>query len=86
VRDTLQMTPGKVASQAGHAYVGALWRALQLNCPRAQDYLALNPGTKVCLRADPTQLARAHDAALALGVGPCTAAQAKHALGKLRLF
>lgn len=60
------MSPGKIASQAGHAYLGAYLQALQL-CPEtAQLYCAehpVSPGTKVCLQGTLAQLITAKKAA-----------------------
>lgn len=49
------MSPGKTASQAGHAYVGAAFKAQALNPQALADYhseFPQSPGTKVCLRAN----------------------------------
>ncbi len=43
------MTPGKIASQAGHAYLGAFLRCQELNPQLLAEYLKDFPGTKVCL-------------------------------------
>ncbi len=51
------MQPGKIASQAGHAYVGALIAAQAR--PEGQAYSKLSPGTKVCLQGTLAQLGRA---------------------------
>lgn len=48
------MQPGKLASQAGHAYVGAFLSAY--NSPQGQAYAQLAPGTKVCLQGTLKQL------------------------------
>src|SRR5581483_6337135 len=63
------MSPGKIASQAGHAYLGTF-----LNCQAFQpellaDYLKDFPGTKICLRANSLEaLDRAHAEAIASGI------------------
>ncbi len=64
------MTPGKLASQAGHAFLGAF-----LQCPdplvRAEYHKDFpdSPGTKVCLKArNLDQLLRAEHAARAAGL------------------
>lgn len=51
------MGPGKVASQAGHAYLGA-FIATQAS-PQGEAYAKLSPGTKVCLQGSLAQLGRA---------------------------
>ena len=43
------MTPGKIASQAGHAYLGAFLKCQELNPTVLAEYLKDFPGTKVCL-------------------------------------
>jgi peptidyl-tRNA hydrolase len=43
------MTPGKIASQAGHAYLGAFLKCQELNPLLLAEYLNNFPGTKVCL-------------------------------------
>ena len=45
------MAPGKIASQAGHAYLGAFLRCQESNPLLLADYLKDFPGTKVCLQA-----------------------------------
>jgi peptidyl-tRNA hydrolase len=45
------MSPGKIASQAGHAYLGAFLRCQQVNPQFLAEYLQDFPGTKVCLSA-----------------------------------
>ncbi len=51
------MDPGKIASQAGHAYLGA-FLASQAE-PEGKAYSQLSPGTKVCLQANLEELSRA---------------------------
>ncbi len=51
------MSPGKIASQAGHAYLGA-FLAAQASSEGAA-YSKLSPGTKVCLQGSLEQLGRA---------------------------
>lgn len=62
------MPPGKLASQAGHAYLAAFLAA----APEVRtDYVAEGLGTKICLRAkNLEQLHRAHHEAQQLGL-PC---------------
>lgn len=65
------MSPGKAASQAGHAYLGAYIQALQLNPQLAADYSAehpTSPGTKVCLEGNLNAIMRAKDEAERLGI------------------
>ena len=45
------MSAGKIASQAGHAYLGAFLQCQQLNPTLLAEYLKSFPGTKVCLKA-----------------------------------
>lgn len=51
------MLPGKIASQAGHAYLGAFLVAQAT--PQGQEYSKLSPGTKVCLQGNLKELGRA---------------------------
>ena len=51
------MSAGKLASQAGHAYLGA-FQAAQ-GSPEHAAYASLSPGTKVCLQGDLEQIGRA---------------------------
>lgn len=60
------MPAGKLASQAGHAFLGAFLLADEV---RRRDYTADGPGTKICLRV--TNLAAlivAYERARALGL------------------
>ena len=45
------MPPGKLAAQAGHAYLEAFLAALAADPERAAAYASDPPGTKVCLAA-----------------------------------
>jgi peptidyl-tRNA hydrolase len=51
------MDPGKIASQAGHAYIGA-FIASQAT-PEGKAYSDLSPGTKACLQGNLEELSRA---------------------------
>lgn len=65
------MKAGKAASQAGHAYVGALLQALSADSAyreQAQQYVAEQPGTKVALTGTLSRVVRAHEQALAAGL------------------
>ena len=53
------MSPGKIASQAGHAYLGA-FQASQ-GTPEHAGYAQLSPGTKVCLQGNLVQIGAAVD-------------------------
>lgn len=55
------MSPGKCASQAGHAYLGAFLEAQQSRPEIADAYCTDLPGTKVCLQAGLSHLLRAKD-------------------------
>jgi peptidyl-tRNA hydrolase len=66
------MSSGKIASQAGHAYLGAFLQCQKLNPWLSAEYLKDFPGTKVCLNGrnlDP--LLRAQAEAEAAGI-PCS--------------
>jgi peptidyl-tRNA hydrolase len=65
------MAPGKTASQAGHAYLGAYLQALRLNPQLTADYTAEHPdspGTKVCLEGNLNRLMWARNEAQRLGI------------------
>lgn len=65
------MNTGKIAAQAGHAYLGAFVNA---NTGLQKEYhseLPTSPGTKVCLACkNLNQLIRAEEEAVAAGI-PC---------------
>ena len=66
------MSPGKIASQAGHAYLCAFLRCQELDPQLLADYLKDLPGTKVCLQAkNLDDLLRAQAEAELLGI-PCS--------------
>lgn len=62
------MAPGKIASQAGHAYLGAYLQAIQTHPQTATDYHRDGLGTKVCLQASFSQILAAKDAAEQAGL------------------
>ena len=45
------MTEGKLASQAGHAYLGAFMHADPITQMEYHKEMPLSPGTKICLKA-----------------------------------
>jgi peptidyl-tRNA hydrolase, PTH2 family len=45
------MAPGKIASQAGHVYLGAFLRCQESSPNLLAEYLKDFPGTKICLQA-----------------------------------
>jgi peptidyl-tRNA hydrolase len=59
VRNDIGMSPGKSASQAGHAYLGAFLLAQQSRPEMAGVYASDSPGTKVCLQATGPELFKA---------------------------
>ena len=66
------MSPGKIASQAGHAYVGAFLQCQKLNHQLLAEYLQDFPGTKVCLKTkNLDSLLRAQAEAETSGI-PCS--------------
>jgi peptidyl-tRNA hydrolase, PTH2 family len=72
VRTDLGMSAGKIASQAGHAYLCAFLRCQDLNPQIARDYLKDLPGTKVCLKSKSLDaLLRAKAGAETSGI-PCS--------------
>ena len=66
------MSPGKIASQAGHAYLGAFLQCQELSPHLLAEYLKDFPGTKVCLKdKNLDALLRAQAEAQSSGI-PCS--------------
>lgn len=65
VRSDLGMSAGKIASQAGHAYLGAFLQSPQ---ELQKEYQADGMGTKVCLSANLVSLFRAEYEAQQAGI------------------
>jgi peptidyl-tRNA hydrolase len=67
------MSPGKTASQAGHAYLGAFIEASR----KTPDAIAVyssehpTPGTKVCLKGNLNTLRRAQEETQKAGIPHC---------------
>ena len=59
VRNEIGMSPGKCASQAGHAYLGVFLEAQKSNPDLAAAYASDPPGTKICLQTRLNKLLRA---------------------------
>lgn len=57
------MTPGKIASQGGHAYLGAYLDAVSKAPDTAARYAQEAPGTKVCLQGNLNDILKAADKA-----------------------
>lgn len=53
------MSPGKCASQAGHAYLGAFLASQSVTPETAAAYAAELPGTKVCIQGSLADIQRA---------------------------
>jgi len=71
LRSDLGMSPGKLASQAGHAYLDAYISCQQTDPDRATEYRGDSHGIKIALRAKSLhELLRAQDEAIRLGI-PC---------------
>ncbi len=71
VRSDLNMTPGKLASQAGHAYLNSFLKCFEADPQLAQEYQGYSGiGTKVCLKAPLHKLQKAYEQAIELGI-PC---------------
>lgn len=66
------MSPGKAASQAGHAFLGAFLQAAHSTdspyAEQARAYAKLRPGTKVCLSATGARLLQVRDACVRRGI------------------
>lgn len=72
MRGDLKMTPGKLAAQAGHAYLGAYEVARDKIPKIAKEYSRDGPGTKVCLVSRGLDdLLRVYEEAQHAGL-PCT--------------
>ena len=71
-RADLEMPPGKLAAQCGHAYVNAHDEAKRLRPELTQSYKGTGNGTKICMYAKNLgQLLRAYREAQAAGL-PCS--------------
>lgn len=64
------MPAGKIAAQAGHAYIGALFQSMELNPRTLEEYHEDDGiGTKVCLKAkNLNQILSAYEQAKAAGL------------------
>jgi peptidyl-tRNA hydrolase, PTH2 family len=63
------MQPGKIASQAGHAYIGAFLSANPILQSEYHQEFPEHPGTKICLKCDSLgQLLLAENAAKEAGI------------------
>lgn len=72
VRKDLEMPPGKLASQAGHAFTDSLCLALDQDPDRFHNYRNGHGGSKVVLKAKgETQLINTYNRIRELGI-PCT--------------
>lgn len=70
-RKDLEMPPGKLSAQTGHAYQGALAEARKFNSNIEAEYKGTGNGTKICMYAKNLgQLIRAYTEAKAAGI-PC---------------
>lgn len=66
------MPAGKLASQAGHAYLNAYLEALKTDPETAAEYQKDGIGSKICLKAkNLDKLLTAYEAAKAAGI-PCS--------------
>ena len=71
IRNDIKMNPGKIASQAGHAYIGAIFQCK--NSSIISEYhneFPEHPGTKICLKGNLAQIYRAKFEAERDGI-PC---------------
>ena len=69
VRRDLEMPSGKMAAQAGHAFLEAYLAASRQQPERAIQYASDPPGTKICLAADDLpELLAVRDYVAALGL------------------
>lgn len=71
LRADLNMTAGKMAAQAGHAYLDTFHRCQEINPERADEYGQDGHGTKIALYAkNQTQILQLYESAQAAGI-PC---------------
>lgn len=71
-RQDLEMPPGKLSAQTGHAYQNALEEARKLSPDIEAQYKGTGNGTKICMYAKNLgQLMRAYTEAKAAGI-PCS--------------
>ncbi len=71
MRTDLGMSPGKISSQAGHAYLGSFLRSSPDIQAEYHDEFPEHPGTKICLECrNLGQLLLAENAAKEAGI-PC---------------
>ena len=77
LRTDIQMSVGKTAAQAGHAYVNAGIAAL--GTPEGDAYAKLNPGTKICLSGgSEADLMELHEHLASVGVASFTVFDQDH--------
>ena len=70
VRSDLDMSKGKLAAQAGHAYLNSYLKCLEIDPQLAKEYQRDGIGTKVCLKAPFNKLQTAYEIAIEEGL-PC---------------
>lgn len=70
VRSDLDMSKGKLAAQAGHAYLNSYLKCLEADPQIAKEYQRDGIGTKVCLKAPFNKLQTAYEIAIEEGL-PC---------------
>ena len=69
MRNDLGMSPGKITSQSGHAYLGSFIQSSKETQEAYHKNFPESPGTKICLQADNLgQLILAESEAKKLGI------------------
>jgi peptidyl-tRNA hydrolase len=51
IREDLNMSPGKLSAQAGHAFLDSYLETERINPQRAEEYRSDGHGTKITLNA-----------------------------------
>lgn len=74
------MPPGKLAAQAGHAFVDSIHRARERDPTRVEEYQSEGHGTKVVLEATLEELLLAHELAVQAGLSSALVVDAGHVL------
>lgn len=75
------MPPGKLAAQAGHAFLGAFIAASNNSPALATEYASDPPGTKICLAArDEAELLALHELAAKAGIPSALITDSGHIL------
>jgi len=67
-RNDIEMTPGKIAAQTGHAFVDAYIKAIEVDPNKCKLYNSDNHGTKVVLQANLQELFQIYEETIKSGI------------------